>query len=406
MTTTPRPLEGIRVLAIENFVAGPYGSMVLADFGAEVIKVEPPGTGEGYRSVAPYWEKDGAKSSMGLMRCNRNKKSVALNLQTDAGKDLFRKLAKQSDVVWENLRPDVMNRLGIGYEALSRENERLIYVSLSGYGHADVLKSPFLDRPAFDIIGQAMSGLMYRPGNAGDPPVYLGFPLGDQYTSMIGVIGALVALQWRHLTGKGQHVDVAMYDTMASLNEYAVNYYAMLQQVPTRGAMATSAPYGAFKVKDGYVVIAVVGPPIWDRFCRGIGRTDLLEDPTLQTGADRGKRQDDYLRPLIEEWAADKTRAEVTDILTKAGVPASPIQDVDDLFGCPHVAARQMLMTLDDPAAGPVKVAGNPIKLSGVPESPNRPAPQLGADGDEILGGLLGLDEAGIARLRSEGVVG
>lgn len=400
-----RPLEGIRVLALEQFAAGPYGSMFLTDFGAEVIKIEAPGIGEGGRNIQPYVENERGRTSYAMVSRNRGKKSLSLNLQKEEGREIFRRLAGVSDVVWENMRPGVMDKLGLGYRALRALNPKIIYASISGFGHGDIYQSPYIELPAFDIAAQAMSGLMLRPGQKGQPPLFLGFALGDYYPGVMATMGVLLALRWRDLTGQGQHVDISMYDATISLNELGIVFYSFTKQLAERGVIALAAPYGAFQAKDGYVVIAVVGEPIWARFCRAIGREDLLQDPSLQSGVERVKRMDDLLRPIVEGWSRDKTRAEVVEYLNRHGVPTMPVREVDDLFSCPHARARRMLLEVDDPVAGKQTVAGNPVKLSAVPDAPAVPPPQLGQHTEEVLSGLLGLREAELARLREAGVI-
>ncbi|MBI3965717.1 MAG: CoA transferase [Chloroflexi bacterium] len=398
-----RPLEGVRIVAVEQFLAGPYGSMILADFGAEVIKIEPPKTGEGGRSLAPVIENERGRTTYGIIGRNRGKKSVTLNLQTDRGKELFRELVKQSDVLWENMRPGVMDRLGAGYEAMHALKPSLVYVSVSGYGQ----NSPYRDRPAFDIIGQAVSGLMFRAGKEGDRPLFLGFPVGDQYPSMLAAFGCMLALRWRDQTGEGQHVDVAMFDACVALNELAITYHSMLGSVPRRGSVGVSAPYDSFKVKDGYVVIAVGGEPIWERFCRAIGREDLIGREGYRSGVERTPKQESggELRQMIEDWAADKGRDEVIRHLNAAGVPACEVNDIPDLHTDPHVAKRSMLITVPDPVAGPMKVAGNPVKLSAMGEVVPKAPPGLGQNNEEILGGLLGVSARELQELSESGVI-
>lgn len=400
-----RPLDGIRVLAVEHFMAGPYGSMLLADFGAEVIKIEPPGTGEAGRHVAPCIANERGMVSQTLVRLNRNKKSVALNLQEAQGQEIFRRLVGVSDVVWENLRPGTMDRLGLGYQTLRAIKPALIYASVSGFGHSDIYQSPYAQLPAFDIVAQGMSGLMLRAGKEGEPPAYLGFPLGDQYPSVLAAFGVVLALRWRDLTGEGRRVDISMYDALASLNELCIGLRNFTRQPSPRGTVGVSAPYDAFRVSDGYVVIAVVGEPIWERFCRTIGREDLLEDPNLERGMDRLERTEGLLRPIIEDWGRDKTRAQVVELLNAQAVPAAPVYDVDELLSCPHLRARNMLLAIDDPVAGRVVVAGNPIKMSGAPEPATEPSPQLGQHTAEVLSELLGLRQSDLAALAAEGVI-
>ncbi|MEK7848604.1 MAG: CoA transferase [Chloroflexota bacterium] len=399
----PLPLSGVRVLAVEHFRMGPHGTMMLADSGAEVIKVEPPG-GEQGRAMTVR-DRDGQEVAFLPPSLSRNKKSITLNLQTEEGKELFKSLVKVSDIVWENMRPGVMNRLGVGYEVLKQVNPGIIYVSLSGFGHGDMYRSPYQDWPAFDSVGQAMSGLMFSAGNEEQPPLYSTSVLADTVPSITAAYAALVALQHRQRTGLGQHVDIAMYDSMVALNNLVINLYLFAGIKTPRGKLLTSAPFGPFMARDGYVVLAVGGNIIWGRFCRAIGREDLIDRPGLRTGFERGYSNETVLRPIIEGWMADKTRAEVCRFLLAHEVPAVPAQDVEEVVACPHLEARDMFWEIDDPALGKIKVVGSPIKMSAVPRTRPNPPPRPGQHNEEILGKLLGLGQEEIDGLKQRGVL-
>lgn len=374
------PLSGITVLAIENFLSGPYGSMILGDFGAEVVKVEPP-EGDGYRVATPNYTSEDGAMSYAFLRVNRNKRSVVLDLKSSEGRETFLRLVEKADVVWENLRPGAMERLGLGWEVLRERNPRLVYATISGFGHGDVLPpGPYMHLPAFDIVAQAMSGAMLRVGEEGDPPMYLGSPIADQLAGMLAAFGVVLALRAVEISGEGQHVDTAMYDAMVAMNEQLIGHVSHFGQLPRRGLSPTSAPYGAFRTSDGWVAIGIASDAIWRKFCTAIGRDDLANAPDLATGLSRAANQETVLRPMIEEWASDKTAHDVTLVLSSAGVPAGPVQDVSQLFDDPQVAVREMLIDVEDPVVGTLTVAGNPIKISGSPRVPRRTAPQLGAD--------------------------
>lgn len=402
-TTGPHPLSGIRVLAVEHFRMGPHGTMMLADAGAEVIKVEPPG-GEQGRAITVI-DREGREVPILPASLSRNKKSITLNLQMEEGKELFKSLAKVSDIVWENMRPGVMDRLGVGYETLKEINPGIIFVSLSGFGQGDIRPGPFKDWPAFDAIGQAMSGFMFTAGKEGDPPLLSASALADTVPSITAAFAALVALQMRQRTGLGQHVDVSMYDSMVSLNNLAINIYQFAGSKMSRGRLITSAPYGPFKAKDGYVVIAVGGEKIWERFCRAIGREDLVGRPGLRNGFERAQNVEAVLRPIIEGWMADRTRQEVCTLLLENEVPVSPAQDVEDIVDCPHLEARGTFWEINDPVLGKVKVVGNPIKMSAAPPFPPTPPPLAGEHNQEIYGKLLRLSSQEIDGLREKGVL-
>lgn len=379
------PLDGVRVLAIENFIAGPYGSMLLADFGAEVIKVEPP-RGDSYRAATPNYQGDAGRMSYSFLRVNRNKKSVVLDLSTPEDRERFLRLCEDSDVVWENLRPGAFNDLGVGWDVLRARNPGLVYASISGFGRADVLPSPYMRRPAFDIVAQAMSGLMSRVGQDPQPPHYLGVPMADQHAGTMAALGVTLALYERQRTGTGQRVDISMYDVMVALNEQAIGHYSHFGEEAPRGMSPTSAPYAAYRCEDGWAAIGIASDGIWAKFCRAIGADDLLDDDRLTTGLDRARCSEDVLRPRIEAWTSPRTKSEVVDRLNAAGVPCGPVQTVTELFECDHLAARDMLITLEDPVIGQLTVAGNPVKLGDHLRVPRRTAPQLGADQLSLFG--------------------
>lgn len=399
----PYPLSGIRVLAVEHFRMGPHGTMMLADAGAEVIKVEPPG-GEQGRAMT-IRGRDGQEVPFLPASLNRNKKSITLNLQQEEGVELFKSLVRVSDIVWENMRPGVMDRLGVGYEALKEVNPGIIFVSLSGFGQGDICPGPFRDWPAFDAVGQAMSGFMFAAGKEGDPPLLSASAVADTVPSITAAFAALVALQMRQRTGLGQHVDVSMYDSMVALNNLAINLYLFADAKMPRGRLITSAPFGPFKAKDGYVVIAAGGERIWQRFCQAIGREDLVGRPELRNGHERALNLETILRPIIEDWTADKTRQEVCHRLLEHEVPAVPAQDVEDVVACPHLEARNAFWEIDDPSLGKVKVVGSPIKMSAALPSPPTSPPLAGEHNREIYGDLLGLSSQQVDALRGKGVL-
>ncbi|WP_454753122.1 CaiB/BaiF CoA transferase family protein [Cupriavidus necator] len=402
---TERPLSGVRVLAVENFVAGPFASMWLADAGADVVKVESRDGGDFARSTTPVKSAgDGSLQSLSFLRNNRNKKSVTLDLKHPEGKRIFTQLACEADIVLENLRPGVMDRLGIGYSALREHNPRLIYVAISGFGHEDVMPSPYTDYPAFDIIGQALSGLMYRPERQGDRPTYLGFSMTDLQGGILAAQGALLALYQRERTGLGKKVDISLYDASLVQNEISVAMYSAFHQPAPPGLHAVTAPFGTFRASDGYIVIAVLGDHIWQRFCHVIGMPALLEDARFQDGMARSANSD-LLNPHIDAWLATRTRAEAVEALREGGVPASAVNDIADVFECPHVAARQMLMTLQDPAWGAIQVAGNPIKMSETPEPEAGLPPRLGQHTESVLGDWLRMNAQQLEALYSSKVV-
>jgi formyl-CoA transferase len=377
--------------------------MWLADMGAEVIKVEQPTVGDPARALPPRRGEDDPRS-LALLRANRNKKSITLNLKDPRGRELFDRLLAGTDVVLDNLRPDALSKLGLTYEAMASVNRGIIYTSISGFGHEDVLPGPYTSWPAFDVIGQAMSGLMFRPERPGTRPAYLGFPVADLFSAIVGVAGTLQALYHRTKTGLGQRVDLAMYDCALVLNELSVVMQTALQQTPAAGLHALTAPFGGYQAADGYVAIAVLGEKIWRRFCEAIDRLDLLDDARLVDGIHR-HAESRYLTDLIEGWMADLGKDSAAEHLRNFGVPAAPIRDVDELVDDPQVLAREMLMSFEDAAWGTVRVVGQPIKASGATPPRQDSPPSLGQHTDDILRELAGTSEDDLLVLKAAGVI-
>ncbi|MGD2143637.1 MAG: CoA transferase [Anaerolineae bacterium] len=400
-----RPLSGVRVIGVEQYMSAPYCTMLLADAGAEVIKIEMPGRGDPRRSIPPYATDDeGRQAAGGFIGYNRNKKSLALNLRAEAGRQIFEELVRQSDAVVENLRPGAMDKLGLGYERLKAVNRRLVYAAISGFGRLDGYIGPYSDRLAFDILAEAMSGIMNLVGFADKPPSWTIYGLADVYSGLATAYGVMLALYMCEQTGEGQFVDSAMLDNMLALNERMAVIYSFTGQSPERGQLKHIAPRGAFRCKDGYLAINVPDDIQWRRICKAVRREDLVDDPRTANGTARGAHAE-LLQSVIEDWLGDKTRAEAAALLRQQGVPSGPVYTAEDVFRDPHVAARHMLVTIDDPVAGPRKYARTPLHLSSAPEIPTEPAPQLAEHTRTVLRDLLGYDEAEIERLRDEGVI-
>jgi CoA:oxalate CoA-transferase len=401
-----RPLTGIRVIGLEQYMSAPYCTMLLADAGAEVIKIERPGRGDPRRSIPPYaTDEGGRRVAGGFIGYNRNKKSLALNMREEAGRQVLRDLVKASDVVVENLRPGAMDKMGLGYEQLKAVNPRLIYAAISGFGRLAGYTGPYGHRPAFDIVAEAMSGVMNLVGFADKPPSWTIYGMADVYSGQVTAYGVMLALFMRERTGEGQFVDSAMLDNILALNERMVTLYSFTGESPERGRLKHLYPRGAFRCQDGYLALNVPDDIQWGRLCQAIGREDLKDDPRAVDGTARAANAD-FIRPIIESWLADKTRAQAVALLEEHGVPSGPVYTAEDVFDDPHIAARHMLVTVDDPVAGPRKYARSPIHLSSNPEIPTEPAPRLGEHTRPILRDLLGYDEAEIERLVGEGVVG
>jgi len=395
----PKPLEGVRVLDLTRVLAGPFCTMMLSDLGAEIVKVEAPGTGDDSRAFGPF--KNG--QSLYFVNVNRGKKSIALDLKTEGGKRLLVELAKASDVIVENFRPGTMERLDLGWDVLKAANPRLIYAAVSGFGHT----GPDSARPAYDILVQAMGGVMSITGWPDAPPTRVGLSMGDITAAVYCAVGVNAALFQREKTGLGQKIDVSMLDCQLSILENALVRYQVdgHSPAPLGTRHPTITPFQAFRADDGWFVVAVGNDALWKKFCEALGRLDLLADRRFKTNADRTRHYDD-LMPELERLFASKARAEWLALLESAGVPSAPVNAVEDVMRDRQLAARNMFVTVDDPKAGRVTIPGNPIKMENVPESPDRPpAPAIGQHGEEILREILGYDRKAIAELRSSGAL-
>ena len=401
------PLEGVRVLALEQYLAGPDCTMWLADNGAEVIKIERPGIGEPRRNYLPVVEDEkGNKAYGGFKVYNRNKKSVALDIRSEKGKAIYKKLVKHVDIVVENLGPKTVEKLGLGYDVLQEINPRLIYAAISGFGRLENLKGIYSDRPAFDPVIQAMAGILDHIGEEDGPPLW-GLPgLADLFTSVVTGYAILLALFMREKTGEGQFIDSSMYDSLVALNAMSIMIYSFAGLIVKRGTAGKfQHPMGTFKVKDGsYVALLVANEFMWERFCRAIDREDLIKNPLTVNGLERVKNKT-FLDPIVKEWMEARTSEEVVETLLKEGVPVGPVQNTEDLVNCPHLKARKMLLEIDDSIAGKRVFARTPIRMTKVKDVPPKTAPDLGEHTEAILKDLLAYDEQKIQELRKEGVI-
>ena len=400
-----RPLTGIRIIALEQYMAGPYCTMLLADAGAEVIKIERPGSGDPRRSIPPFAEKDGTRKAGGFMAYNRNKKSFCLNVQSDEGKTIYLDLVKSADVVVENLRPGSTDKLGIGYKDLKVINPKLIYAAISGFGRLEGYKGPDSDRPAFDIVAEAMSGIMHLVGFEDKPPSWTIYGMADVYTGLCTSYAITQALFQREKTGKGQFVDSAMLDAMISLNERMVMLYTITGEEPHRGWLKHLYPRGAFKCKNGYLAMNVPDDLVWARLCKSMERDDLIDDVKSNTGTARAANGD-FLGPIIEEWLSKKTRDEAEKILNKNGVPVGSVYTAKDIFESEQVKARRSLIDIEDPDVGTYQFARGPVMLSDAPEIETNPAPDLGQHTHEILSSILGYSDEQINELINSNTIG
>jgi len=391
-------LEGIRVLDLTSYLAGPYCTMIMADLGAEVVKVEQPGTGDGSREWGPPFIEG---ESAYYLSVNRNKKSITLNLRSDKGKEILHRMASSFDVFIENYRPGTVERLGADYATLSRINPRLIYCSISGFGQ----DGPYRERSSYDIVGQAMGGLMSLTGEEGRPPVKVGVAIADICAGMFAAIGILAALTAREKTGRGQVIDVSILDgQVAWLSHQAGNFFATGVNPERLGsAHPTIAPYQAFKAADSYFVVAVGNDSLWKRFCNALGLNDLLTDARFATNPDRVRNKEELTRAL-EEVLAAKPSAEWLKIIDSAGVPCGPVHTLSEVFEDPQVLYRRMVEEVQHPRAGRIKVVGVPIKMSDTPASVRTAPPMLGEHTKEVLQSLS-YGETEINKLAKEGVI-
>ncbi|PKP58300.1 carnitine dehydratase [Candidatus Atribacteria bacterium HGW-Atribacteria-1] len=394
-----KPLEDIVVLDLTRVLAGPYCSMILANLGAKIIKVERPETGDDARSFGPY--KNG--QSAYFVSLNRGKKSIAIDLKKPEGKQIIKELTKVSDVVIENFKPGTMRKLGLSYDVLNKINSRIVYAAVSGFGHT----GPYSEKPAYDMIAQALGGIMSITGQPGGEPTRVGSSIGDIIAGMFGAIGIIAALYEKVFTGKGQMVDIAMLDGQVAVLENAIARYAISGEVPGPiGSRHPSiTPFGGFKTKNSWVIIACGNQAIWEKFCKAVDREDLLEVEEFKTNE---KRTENYekIKPILDEIILQKTTEEWLKILESNGVPSSAINTVDKLFNDPQVKARKMIIETEQPDMGKIYVAGNPIKLSTLTEEVvTDPAPKIGEHTVEILKTYLNYTDVKINELRKKQII-
>ncbi len=396
--TAEKPLAHVKVLDLTRVLAGPYCTMVLQDLGARIIKIERPGSGDDSRTFGPFLR----DISLYFASVNRGKESLSLNLKSTEGKAILEALVKEADVLIENYRPGTMEKLGLGYEALAALNPRLIYAAASGFGHT----GPDSKRPAYDILAQARGGVMSITGWPDSEPTRVGLSFGDLAASLFTAVGINAALYARERTGVGQKIDVAMLDCQVALLENALVRYQVdgTSPQPLGHRHPTITPFQAVRASDAYLVIGVGNEVLWQRFCQAVGQPEMAGDPRFVTNRDRCENVED-----LNEWLTDvfatKTVAEWLAILDAAEIPSAPINDVGRVMADPQILARDMVVELDDPNLAGVKLAGNPIKMTHVPETGTRGAvPEVGEHTEPILREWLGYSAEQVARLREEGI--
>ena len=394
----PGALTGIRVLDLTRVLAGPYATMVLGDFGAEVIKLEQPGTGDESRNFGPF--KNGF--SLYFMSVNRGKQSLTLDLKAPKGKEIFLELVKQSDVLVENFRPGAMKKLGLDYETLRQSHPSLIYAACSGFGQT----GPYAQRGAYDMIIQGMGGIISITGEPNRPPVRVGTSISDITAALFTAIGVLSALRHRDRTGEGQLVDVSMLDGMVAILENAIVRHFATGEIPQPLGSQHPAitPFEAFESADGYIIIAIGNDSLWRKFCEHVERLDLVSDERFATNACRTTNHD-QLHPILTEIMRGRNTARWIEELDTLGVPCGPINTIDKVVNHPQVLAREMIAKVSHDITGNVEVPGVPIKLSETPGQVTDPAPALGEHTGKILTDLLGKSPETVDRLEREGVV-
>jgi len=393
-----RPLDGIFVVDLSRILSGPVCTMLLADMGAEVVKVEPPPLGDDSRQWGPPFI--GGISTY-FLSVNRNKKSLGLNLKTERGRQILWRLVDRADVLIENFRPGVLDKLGFGYAAVKARNGRAVYCSISGFGHT----GPYRDRPGYDVIAQGESGMMDLTGYPEGPPAKLGASLADVVAGLYACNGICLALLARHKTGEGQHVDVSLLDGMVSTLTYHALIYLATGRSPKRAGTRhpSIVPYESFEARDGFVNIAVTNQKQWENFCQVLGLPEIAADSRFEEMKARLANYGE-LRPMIAEVVSKMTRAEVMDAMSRVGIPAGPINSVGEILEDPQIHARHMIEELVHPEYGPLRVLGIPIKLSDTPGVVENAPPRFGEHNREILS-ALGFADQEIQRLEEAGAV-
>ena len=392
------PLQGIRVLDLTRVLAGPSASLALADLGAEVIKVEPPGTGDETRTFPPFREGE----SHYYIAINRGKKSIVVDLKSEAGVNLIKDLAAKCDVLVENYRPGVMDRLGLGYQVMAEINPRLIYCSISGFG----MSGPLKDRPSFDIVLQALSGALSVNGEPGRLPSKLGIPLGDLVGGINGPMAILAALHERHVTGKGRLIDISLLDGMLGMLGYLAQlaFFNGEDPQPQGSQHPNLVPYGQFPARDGSIIVACLTNSFWVRICNALGMPQYIDDPRYDMIEKRRDRREE-VNALVASVTREKTVEELVELFTEHQVPHAPILGITEALAQPQAMAREMVVETEHQSLGKIPIVNRSIKFPGADQPVPSAPPVLGQHTDEILSDILELTPEQIDQLRGLNVV-
>jgi CoA:oxalate CoA-transferase len=393
-----RLLDGVRVLDLSRVMSGPFCTAMLADLGAEVIKIEMPGGGDDSRHFGPFKDDESAY----FMLLNRGKKSMTLDLKSERGREILMAMVASCDVVIENFRPGVAKRLGLDYDSLAPQHPGLIYASISGFGQ----EGPLADRPAYDLIVQAMSGLMNVTGQRDGPPTAVGESVIDVCTGMFAAWGISTALFDRERTGKGRNLDIAMLDSMFSMMLTVLSMQLYTDRPPTRvgSRHPVTYPVDVFEAKDGHIVMVVTTDRGFAALCKAIGKPELGDDDRFRTNADRNAHEAE-LKATIEAWTSVHTADDAVAALAEAGIPASPVLSVGDVVESDHIAHREMTSVVEHPTLGDVPLVHQPVRFSGADRTIQRPPPLLGEHTRELLASVLGLDKKQIEALSEQNVI-
>jgi crotonobetainyl-CoA:carnitine CoA-transferase CaiB-like acyl-CoA transferase len=392
-------LSGIRIVDLSRVLAGPYGTLLLGDLGAEIIKIEDPGEGDPTRNITPQKVQGEDPYFLGL---NRNKKSVTLNLTAPKGREIFHGLVKISDVVYDNYRPDVLEKLGADYETLKKVNPKVISCSISGFGHTGSMQN----RPAFDLTLQAMGGAMSVTGEPGRAPVRLGLPMGDLAGGMFAAFAISAALLHREKTGEGMKVDLSLLDCQVSLLTYMAQYYFFNGKVPgpIGSGHQSIVPYQAFQTRDFWIVVAVFVEKFWPKFCKVLGLENIASDPRFDKNPKRLQNKA-ILVPILEEAILKWKGEDLLKRLDEEDVPAAPVNTLDRILSNPQILTRNMVVEVNHPKVGKFKSVGNPIKVSRFPQETFQPPPMLGQHNESIYRDLLGYSSADLQTWKKGGII-